>query len=307
MGRTIKNWTPSQRAMAGAPSAPSAPRVSGPSTPNANQYTAPAGMGSKFNSGQQTKKPGMQDSGGYAPGGTGNNSIGKARFDGKGPASRFDNNKPTQQSPGSAPPAAPKYQPPPDPRDSTYYANTAALTNMLGQNTGNALLEQTLADNSFAENDQRMVTDRERARRNLAESLLGTGGIRSGSHRRDQTERDQDSMTDRNRLLYDYGNDKSRRNLEIAGYYTDFNETMLTEYLSAQDRDAAKALDQAATGTGNSARTPQQRFKGETRRLTILRDRLPKAKNDKQAARIKEQIKASRKRRATLAKKIRNG
>jgi hypothetical protein len=300
VARTIKNWTPSHQAQAGAPSAPSAPRVSGPSTPNANQYTAAPGMGSKFNSGNQKVKPGLQPSGGYSPrGGVNQNRTG---------ASTFDNNKPTQQRPGnSTPPAAPKYQPPPDPRDSTYYANTAALTNMLGQNTASALLDQTLADNSFATNDARMVTDRERARRNLAESLLGTGGIRSGSHRRAQTEGDQDALTNRNQLLYDYGNDKSRRNLEIAGYKTEFDNTMQGEYLSAHDRYAANLQKQAQEGTGNSARTPQQRFKGETRRLTILRDRLPKAKNDKQAARIKEQIKASRKRRATLAKKIRNG
>jgi hypothetical protein len=298
MGRTIKNWTPSQRAQAGAPSAPSAPRVSGPSTPNANQYTAPAGMGSKFAGNGGVIKPGMKPSGGYSPGGRQNPPIGQ---------SNFDQGKVTQNRPGNKPPASPKYQPPPDPRDSTYYANTAALTNMLGQNTGNAILEQTLADNSFAENNERMTTDRERARRNLAESLLGTGGIRSGSHRREQTERDQDYMTDRNRLLYDYGNDKAGRNLEIAGYRTDFNDQMKGEYLTAQDRYAANLLKQAQEGTGNSARTPQQRFKGETRRLTILRDRLPKAKNDKQAARIKDQIKATRKRRATLAKKIRNG
>jgi hypothetical protein len=247
--------------------------------------------------------PGMVG-GGYAPSPINKpNSVNKLAKPGMG----------SEVTPAKPKPA-PKYQPPPDPRDSTYYANTAALTNMLGQNTASALLDQTLADNSFAENSERMTTDRERARRNLAESLLGTGGIRSGSHRRDQTEGDQDYMVNRNRLGYDYGNDKARRELEIAGYKTDYDQQMLGAYGEAQDRYAAKVKSEAETGTGNSAMTKAQKNKAtqrknvkrDTKAIKTLKERLADADKE-QAAKIRQRLTKVRKRRATIVKKMNNG
>ena len=175
---------------------------------------------------------------------------------------------------------------------------------MLGQNIAGALLDQKLADNAFAENSERMATDRSRARRNLAESLLGTGGIRSGAHRREQTERDQDYLIDRNRLGYDYGNDRANRDIEIAGYKTSFQDQKKAEFLSASDRKAAQLKEQAATGTGNSSRTPRDKMRDHTKQISVLRKKLPDA-NKKQAARIRKQIKQIRRKRATIAKQIR--
>jgi hypothetical protein len=199
---------------------------------------------------------------------------------------------------------------------------------MLGQNIGSALLDQKLADNSFAENSERMGTDRARARRNLAESLLGSGGIRSGAHRREQTERDQDYMIDRNRLGYDYGNDTARRNLEIAGYRTDYRDQSKAEYRAASDRYAAKVKAEAETGTGNSAMTPKQKAKANLRKtvkkeqkveagrrkavkrdtkiIENLKERIADADKE-QAAKIRQRLTKVRKRRATIVKKINNG
>lgn len=175
---------------------------------------------------------------------------------------------------------------------------------MLGQNVASALLDQQLADNAFAENSERMGTDRARARRNLAESLLGSGGIRSGAHRRDQTERDQDYMIDRNRLGYDYGNDRANRNIEIAGYKTSFKDQKNAEYQSASDRKAAQIKDEAATGTGNRSRTPQDQIRNYGKQIQNLKKKLPDA-NKKQAARIRKQIKQIRRKRATTARQVR--
>jgi hypothetical protein len=290
MSRIIQPITPLERSINQAPAAPSAPPVSGPSTPNANQYTKPTTTANTGTAGTsnvpKTNTP-------------------KGNSGGIGPSPQGKPNQPKPTPGKSTPPkSAPTYQPYIDPRDSTYYSNTAALSNMLGQNIAGALLDQQLANNAFAENSERMSTDRARARRNLAESLLGTGGIRSGAHRREQTERDQDYMIDRNRLGYDYGNDKANRDIEIAGYKTSFKDQKQAEYLSASDRKAAQLKEEAATGTGNRSPSPRDQIRGYTKQIENLRKKLPDA-NKKQSDRIRKRIKEIRQKRATTARQVR--
>lgn len=200
---------------------------------------------------------------------------------------------------------APTYDPPQDPRDDTYYQNVAALDNMYGNQVAGALVDQQLDDNAYATNKARYTTDRERARRDLAESLLGTGGIRSGSHRREQTERDQDFMENIDRLNYDYGNAKAQRNIEIAGFGNERTAGYNIEYQEANQRAVDALLKQAENDQGNFALSIPRQVRQSNQKLKRLQAKRKEAKSDKQKAKIDEKIKQTRTDRARLVKRYR--
>lgn len=215
---------------------------------------------------------------------------------------------------GSAPPkttpapTAPKFAPKVDPRDSTYYQNTAALSQMYGQQMGNALLEQQLADNDYNTEARRMETDRARARRDLAESLLGSGGIRSGSHRRRRTEDDQDFMENFNRLIYDKGNADAQRAIDRRDI--DYRlrqgsgQEYQREYREARDRYAAGQMKQAEEGEG-IYKSPgiKQQLKSTNKQIARLREKLEASDSERQREMIQKKLKRLRTRRQNLVRK----
>lgn len=83
----------------------------------------------------------------------------------------------------------------PDPRDANYFANLAKLQATSQQSYAAGQLEQTNADVNTQTQLGTMATDRQRNIRNLAESMLGKGLLRSGYHDRGQTEGTQDYLT----------------------------------------------------------------------------------------------------------------
>ena len=115
-----------------------------------------------------------------------------------------------------------------DPRDSIYYANTAALSAQYALERGQNILTRNQAARDYERSRSEILTDRSRAKRELAESMLGTGGAYSGFHRRQQTEGDQDHL--------DY----------LDRFDTDYNRGLQQSYLEMNDIDSRLAY-----GTGS--------------------------------------------------------
>lgn len=76
----------------------------------------------------------------------------------------------------------------PDPRDSNYWANLAKLMATSQQDYAGKQLEQSQSDTSYGLKLSQAGEDRRRGVRDLAESLIGTGLLRSGTHNRKQVE-----------------------------------------------------------------------------------------------------------------------
>lgn len=83
----------------------------------------------------------------------------------------------------------------PDPRDATYFANLAKIQATSQQDYAGNQLAQTNADVNYNTQLGTMATDRQRNIRNLAESMIGSGLLRSGFHNRGQTEATQDYLS----------------------------------------------------------------------------------------------------------------
>lgn len=194
----------------------------------------------------------------------------------------------------------------PDPRDSTYWNNVAALQAQYATEYGSNLLAQGQATADYNTEAQRMETDRSRARRNLAESMLGSGGIYSGSHRRTQTEGDQDLLLNRGRLDADYTRANQQRELERADIDRRLKEgtgtDWISELLGATGRAAETALTTAESGEGIYDDT-KARLKGANKQVSTLKKKVANAKSpaQKQAAQIK--LVKAQKRRQNLARK----
>lgn len=76
----------------------------------------------------------------------------------------------------------------PDPRDSNYWANLAKLQATTQQQYAGKQLEQSQADTAYGTEVSQRGEQRRRGVRDTAESLIGTGLLRSGYHNRRQTE-----------------------------------------------------------------------------------------------------------------------
>lgn len=76
----------------------------------------------------------------------------------------------------------------PDPRDSEYWADLAALQAQAQQDYATQQLEQTSSDAAYGLKLSQAGEQRRQEVRGTAESLIGTGLLRSGAHNRRQTE-----------------------------------------------------------------------------------------------------------------------
>ena len=194
----------------------------------------------------------------------------------------------------------------PDPRDPTYWNNVAALQAQYATEYGSNLLAQGQATADYTTEAQRMETDRSRARRNLAESMLGSGGIYSGSHRRVQTEGDQDLLLNRGRLDADYTRANQQRELERADIDRRLKEgtgtDWISELLGASGRAAETALTTAESGEGIYDDT-KARLKGANKQVSTLKKKVANAKSPAQKEKLQAKLVKAQKRRNNLARK----
>jgi hypothetical protein len=285
-GRKVVSWGKQGYALGGkgkrlpgqrAPSAPSVPSMGGPLNTNtsSNQYS------------ETVKK--------------GNKPLGAGMISKVTPAAK------APPGPSGKQPTAPATQKP-DPRDATYWANVAALGNQYNTEYGAALLNKERQTRDYTTEAARIESDRARARRNLAESLLGSGAIRSGSHRRTQTEGDIDHMRNRGRLDEDYAESQKYAELELADIASRLAPGTGSEYQNAlldwQERANAAQQEAAATGAPiYKSPGTNQRIKGINKRIDNLQGRLKKADSPKQKEKIQEQLKSARQERTKLVRK----
>lgn len=138
-----------------------------------------------------------------------------------------------------------------DPRDSTYWNNVAALDAQLDLGEMEKVAADTAANIRFRQESERMQTNRERSRRNLAESLVGLGSIYSGQHRRTQLEGDHDYLLDRDRLDTDYRAEQAARDRELhdlRGRVGEGGTERERFMLEAEDRETKRLQEQAEKG-----------------------------------------------------------
>lgn len=220
---------------------------------------------------------------------------------------------PNETVPGLNAPKNPQVKavnPPPavDPRDSTYWANTAALGSQYASEYGSTLLDQAQATNAYTQESNRMAYDRGIARRDLGESLQGTGAAYSGSHRRNDTEADKAYTENQFRLNQDYSDANRQRAASQAdinarlGYGT--GTSYQSELLDSTARSDQALADAAANGAPIYT-TPGigTRIKGTNKRIDTLQKRLKNTKSPKQQEAIRADIKKAKGQRRKLVQK----
>lgn len=214
------------------------------------------------------------------------------------------NNKPaTGPTTSKPPPPAPVV----DPRDPTYWANVAAIQQQYGQQTSSNMISSAYGTERYNAESERMGTDSARAKRNLAESLLGTGGIRSGSHRRDRTEMDQDYASNRSRLDRDFRENQAQGAIEQQGINDTLGEggTAYTqEMLGAVDRGVANELSNAESGDP-IYKTPGigHKLQGVNKAIAKNKKALEGIKSPKKREKIAKNIRELKARRDKLRKR----
>lgn len=134
----------------------------------------------------------------------------------------------------------------PDPRDSTYWANMAKLLATSQQAHAGQQLEQTQSDVGYQSQLSTAGEQRRRSVRDMAENLIGTGLLRSGSHNRKQTEATID-YTDK---LSGWGREKgdadARRKAQMDAILSNLGIDELGLYSEATDRYSQAQAERAA-------------------------------------------------------------
>ncbi len=135
----------------------------------------------------------------------------------------------------------------PDPRDAEYWSNLAKLQATAQQDFAGQQLEQSQADIEYNTNLSRAGEQRRRGVRDTAESLIGTGLLRSGSHNRRQNE----DTIDYSNQLADWGREKSNDDTRRKAYMDSILANLGIEenalYAGATGRFAESQAEAAAT------------------------------------------------------------
>ena len=188
--------------------------------------------------------------------------------------------------------------------DPQYWNNVMALNSQYGTEMASSLANQQLADNDYRTEGKRMKTDRERGRRNLAESMLGRGNIYGGMHRRDQVEGDQDYLNNASRLGSDYNIQNEARLAERndigsrlkPGTGTDW----VNEGVAYQERESARLIDQAQYGEGDYTRSKGMKVKDMTGKLKKMRGKAEKIEDTDKRKKYRQKIHKLRRKRDNL-------
>lgn len=194
------------------------------------------------------------------------------------------------------------------PTDKEYWANIAALNSQFMTESARTIAEQTNADNDYQRETARLATDRERSRRNLAESLLGRGSsVYSGMHRRDQIEGDIDYVYNADRMGSDKLSADSARAAERADIRLRLTPNSGTEWTAASAAATARAdarrADQAESGAPDYSINIKQRVKGENKRIKALRAKYEKVDDPERKKKIRKRIHNIRRRRDAAIRK----
>ena len=194
------------------------------------------------------------------------------------------------------------------PTDKEYWANIAALNSQFMTESARTIAEQTNADNDYQRETERLSTDRERSRRNLAESLLGRGSsVYSGMHRRDQIEGDIDYIYNADRMSSDKLAADSARAAERADIRLRLTPNSGTEWTAASAaataRADARAAEQAESGAPDYSITIKQRVKGENKRIKALRAKYREVDDPERKKKIRKRIHEIRRRRDAAIRK----
>jgi hypothetical protein len=291
----------------GTPAAPSAP--SAPPAPGVSVGSSQAGA-SAYRSGGATATTQGAPSGGIGPGpGTtnitpsgppasaGDKKPGAPDAGVNKPKTGAGANRPKKPGPGKKP------SPPVAVEDPMYWNNIMALNAQYGMERANAFAEQTLADNAFKQESDRMETDRERARRNLAESLLGRGSaVYGGMHRRDNTEARIDHLANRGRLDDDFQANNTQRSQQRADIESRLAPMKGTDYIDEleawREREDARAMDMAEQGEPVASKPkPQAQVKRLNKKIKVMRTRASKIDDDKKRKQLRKKIQRTRRKR----------
>lgn len=294
LGQKLVNKVISTR----APSAPSAPPVrnfqgSMAAGASATSYGAPANTGSGLNT--NTPTGGAAGKKGVDPGPKG--IGGRGRLDGPKPKP----NQPSQPKPGGVRSVGFVTD------DPVYWNNVAALTAQYGTEMQGLKTEQTLANNSYISESNRMATDRSRARRDLAESLLGNGNIYGGAHRRQQVESDMDYVLNRGRLDSDKLMNDQDRLARMADVQSRLGPDVGSEWIREQQAATARAAEQdqqdVATGAPDYSLNRKQRIHGLNTRITNIRKRLKDTEDPDKKKKLRSRLQKARRKRDKLVRR----
>ncbi len=134
----------------------------------------------------------------------------------------------------------------PDPRDAEYWANLAKLQSTSQQQQSALQLEQSQADTNYGLQLTDMAEARRRGVRNLAESMIGSGLLRSGYHNRSQTEATTDYLSRLTGVQTQKGQEDARRQQLLAAIAANLGLDQNVLYSGAASRYAQHQADLAA-------------------------------------------------------------
>lgn len=137
----------------------------------------------------------------------------------------------------------------PDPRDAEYWANLAKLQATSQQDFAAQQLEQSQSDIDYNARLSEAGEQRRRGVRNTAESLIGTGLLRSGHHNRRQTEDTIDYTTQ----LGNWGREKSSADAKRKAYMDSIMSNLGLEEQSLYAEAAGRYAEHQADAAANSA------------------------------------------------------
>ena len=192
-----------------------------------------------------------------------------------------------------------------DPRDKSYWANVTALQATYGGQMALLQAEEDRANVQFNQDTTLQNEYQRRRKRDLAESRLGTGSSYTGSARRQQGENDFEFAVNEGRRRQDKFNADQQRNNERFNLGAQLSNQEADLFRQYTDRFVKGIADESQTSAGDAtfvAEKPDysKRIASTTKRIQTLRERMKKADNPRQKARIQDKIERLRKRRSTL-------
>lgn len=211
--------------------------------------------------------------------------------------------KVTPKQPTSGNPASYGFDNRDDPRagDAEYWSNVAIINNEFSREMGSALIAQEQADMEFDRAKTDLRSDREMARRSLAESMLGQGNMYSGSHRKQQTLGDIDYIQQFGRLNDDFALANRQRQFDrddLERRLGPVGSEIMELQRQATERKAKAALDENANndpelkspGVKERLRSRNKQLKAQGKRIERLKKQRDATTNPHARRRLENQI-----------------
>ena len=141
-----------------------------------------------------------------------------------------------------------------DPRDGTYYANLARLISSSQQEYAGNQLAQSQSDITHEATMGDLQNQRKRGITDLAESMIGTGLLRSGHHNRSQTRATDEYVADVDKRNMAKGAEDAERKAKMDAILSmlGIEEQGLYEEASGRYSDLQSELAETSPGFGNN-------------------------------------------------------